>query len=55
VYIPCAQPPGLADGLYHFHPRELALRRLRAGGRAELVPRGRELGGSEDGRLSKMA
>jgi SagB-type dehydrogenase family enzyme len=31
VYIACAELPGLAGGLYHFHPGELALRRLRAG------------------------
>jgi SagB-type dehydrogenase family enzyme len=29
VYAACADLPGLAAGLYHFHPRELALRRLR--------------------------
>lgn len=31
VYVACADLPGLAAGLYHFHPRELALRRLRTG------------------------
>jgi len=30
VYLACAELPGLAAGLYHFHPLELALRRLRA-------------------------
>jgi SagB-type dehydrogenase family enzyme len=29
VYAACADLPGLAAGLYHFHPGELALRRLR--------------------------
>jgi len=31
VYLACADLPDLPDGLYHFHPRELVLRRLRAG------------------------
>jgi SagB-type dehydrogenase family enzyme len=31
VYLACADLPDLPGGLYHFHPRELALRRLRAG------------------------
>ena len=31
VYVACAELPALAAGLYHFHPGELALRRLRAG------------------------
>ena len=31
VYLASATLPGLEAGLYHFHPRELALRRLRAG------------------------
>jgi SagB-type dehydrogenase family enzyme len=29
VYVACADLPGLSAGLYHFHPGELALRRLR--------------------------
>jgi SagB-type dehydrogenase family enzyme len=29
VYAACADLPGLAAGLYHFHPGELVLRRLR--------------------------
>ena len=33
VYLAVAELPGLEAGLYHFHPRELALRRLRAGDR----------------------
>ena len=31
VYLACADLPGLAAGLYHFHPGELALRQLRRG------------------------
>jgi SagB-type dehydrogenase family enzyme len=31
VYVVCAALPGLAAGLYHFHPLERALRRLREG------------------------
>jgi SagB-type dehydrogenase family enzyme len=31
VYLACAELPGFAAGLYHFHPLELALRPLRAG------------------------
>lgn len=31
VYLACTDLPGLAAGLYHFHPLELALRPLRAG------------------------
>jgi len=30
VYVACAELPGIPAGLYHFHPGELALRRLRA-------------------------
>jgi SagB-type dehydrogenase family enzyme len=29
VYLACADLPGLAAGLYHFHPGQMALRRLR--------------------------
>jgi SagB-type dehydrogenase family enzyme len=31
VYLACARLDGLPAGLYHFHPRELALQRLRQG------------------------
>ncbi|HZK50427.1 MAG TPA: hypothetical protein VFD47_02545, partial [Actinomycetota bacterium] len=31
LYVACADLRGLPAGLYHFHPLELALRRLRAG------------------------
>jgi SagB-type dehydrogenase family enzyme len=31
VYVACAELPDLAAGLYHFHPKELALRQLRPG------------------------
>jgi SagB-type dehydrogenase family enzyme len=31
VYVACAEGPNLPAGLYHFHPLELALRRLREG------------------------
>jgi SagB-type dehydrogenase family enzyme len=31
VYLACTDLPGLAAGLYHFHPLELALRPLRPG------------------------
>lgn len=31
VYLASPELPGLAAGLYHFHPRELAVRLLRAG------------------------
>jgi SagB-type dehydrogenase family enzyme len=38
IYLACAELPGLAAGLYHFAPHDLALRRLRAGDqRAVLV------------------
>ena len=31
LYVVCGELPGLAAGVYHFDPRELALERLRAG------------------------
>jgi SagB-type dehydrogenase family enzyme len=31
VYLACAELEGLQAGVYHFHPRELALRQLRRG------------------------
>jgi SagB-type dehydrogenase family enzyme len=31
VYVACAELPSLPAGLYHFHPLERALRRLRSG------------------------
>ena len=31
IYVATAGEPDLAAGLYHFHPRDLALRRLRSG------------------------
>ncbi len=31
LYLACAELEGLQAGVYHFHPRELALRQLRRG------------------------
>jgi len=31
IYVVCADMPGLEAGVYHFHPGEFALRRLRSG------------------------